>query len=101
MKIKVVAPLERKYSVWIGVSILSSFVSAPTDVDLRAGGWCVRSYQRTAFMSLYAEALHFKKATDSDQARRCCEIYQSIVQHKDRVFPMACSMEFTRIASFQ
>ena len=47
-------------------------------------------------MSLYAEALHFKKATDSDQARRCCEIYQSIVQHKDRVFPMACSMEFTK-----
>ena len=52
-------------------------------------------------MGLYAEVLHFKKTTDSDQARRCCEIYQSIVQHKDRVFPMACSMEFTRIASFQ
>ena len=47
-------------------------------------------------MGLYAEVLHFKKMTDSDQARRCCEIYQSIVQHKDRVFPMTCSMEFTK-----
>ena len=52
-------------------------------------------------MGLYAEVLHFKKTADSDQARRCCEIYQSIVQHKDRVFPMTCLMEFTRIASFQ
>ena len=96
MKIKVVAPLERKYSVWNGVSILSAFVSSPTDVDLQARGWCVRSYQRTAFMGLYAEVLHFKKKNDSDQARRCCEIYQSIEQHKDRVFPMTCSMEFTK-----
>ena len=47
-------------------------------------------------MGLYAEVLHFKKMTDSDQARRCCEIYQSIEQHKDRVFPMTCSMEFTK-----
>ena len=38
MKIKVVAPPERKYSVWIGVSILSSFVNFPTDVDLQARG---------------------------------------------------------------
>ena len=38
MKIKVVAPPERKYSVWIGVSTLSSFVNSPTDVDLQARG---------------------------------------------------------------
>merc|ERR1712203_1077496 len=37
MKIKVVAPPERKYSVWIGGSILSSFVHVPADVDQQGG----------------------------------------------------------------
>ncbi|KAK6050606.1 Actin [Cooperia oncophora] len=34
MKIKIIAPPERKYSVWIGGSILASSVHLPTDVDL-------------------------------------------------------------------
>merc|ERR1712228_475560 len=36
MKIKIIAPPERKYSVWIGGSILAS-LSFPGDVDLQAG----------------------------------------------------------------
>merc|ERR1712182_188773 len=36
MKVKIIAPPERKYSVWIGGSILSSLY-LPADVDLQAG----------------------------------------------------------------
>merc|ERR1712107_80394 len=36
IKIKIIAPPERKYSVWIGGSILAS-LSTPADVDLQAG----------------------------------------------------------------
>ena len=36
MKIKIIAPPERKYSVWIGGSILASLKHFPADVDLQA-----------------------------------------------------------------
>merc|ERR1712180_63650 len=42
MKIKIIAPPERKYSVWIGGSILAFPLHLPGDVDLQAGvrrGW--------------------------------------------------------------
>ena len=35
MKIKIIAPPERKYSVWIGGSILASLIYFPTNVDLK------------------------------------------------------------------
>merc|ERR1711924_218314 len=36
MKIKIIAPPERKYSVWIGESILAA-LDLPADVDLEVG----------------------------------------------------------------
>ena len=56
---------------------------------------CDKPFVRDIMVGLYAEVLHFKKENESDQARRCCEIYQSIEQNKDRVFPMTFSTEFT------
>ncbi|CAM9021135.1 unnamed protein product [Wickerhamomyces anomalus] len=35
MKVKIIAPPERKYSVWIGGSILASLSTFPTNVDLK------------------------------------------------------------------
>ena len=37
MKVKIIAPPERKYSVWIGGSILASLSTFQPDVDLKAG----------------------------------------------------------------
>merc|ERR1712037_721521 len=45
IKIKIIAPPERKYSVWIGGSILAS-LSTPADVDLQAGVRRVRPRHR-------------------------------------------------------
>merc|ERR1712002_799754 len=45
IKIKIIAPPERKYSVWIGGSILAS-LHLPADVDLQAGVRRVRPLHR-------------------------------------------------------
>ncbi|KAK0136598.1 Actin, adductor muscle [Merluccius polli] len=46
MKIKIIAPPERKYSVWMGGSILAS-LSTFQQMDLQAGVWRVRSQHRS------------------------------------------------------
>ena len=56
---------------------------------------CDKPFVRDLMLSLYAEVLNFKGKADSNQSRRACEIYESIAQQKDRVFPMAVSTEFT------
>ena len=35
IKVRVIAPPERKYSVWIGGSILASFINISTNVDYK------------------------------------------------------------------
>ena len=56
---------------------------------------CDKPFVRDLMRGLYAEVLNFKGKADSNQSRRACEIYESIAQQKDRVFPMAVSTEFT------
>ena len=56
---------------------------------------CDKPFVRDLMLGLYAEVLNFKGKADSNQSRRACEIYESIAQQKDRVFPMAVSTEFT------
>merc|ERR1712210_79621 len=56
IKIKIIAPPERKYSVWIGGSI-----HLPADVDLQAGVRRVRPLHRPPQVLLSASQLLWKK----------------------------------------
>ena len=56
---------------------------------------CDKPFVRDLMLGLYAEVLNFKKKDDSDQSRRCCKIFESIEQNKNRVFPTTFSKEFT------
>ena len=49
---------------------------------------CDKPFVRDLMLGLYAEVLNFKGKEDSDQSRRALQIYESIAQQKDRVFPM-------------
>merc|ERR1712107_11235 len=57
IKIKIIAPPERKYSVWIGGSILAS-LSIPADVDHQAGVRRVRLIHRPQEVLLSRDHLH-------------------------------------------
>ena len=56
---------------------------------------CDKPFVRDLILGLYAEVLYFKKKDESQGSRRCREIYDSMEQNKDRVFPMSYSTEFT------
>ena len=56
---------------------------------------CDKPLVRDLMLGLYAEVLYFKKKDESHESRRCREIYDSMEQNKDRVFPMSFSTEFT------
>ena len=49
---------------------------------------CDKPFVRDLLLGLYAEAFNFKGKEGSDQSRRALQIYESIAQQKDRVFPM-------------
>ena len=56
---------------------------------------CDKPFVRDLILGLYAEVFYFKKKDESHESRRCREIYDSMEQNKDRVFPMSFSTEFT------
>ena len=56
---------------------------------------CDKPFVRDLMLGLYAEVFNLKGKADSEHSCRSREIYESIAQQKDRVFPMAFSTEIT------